>query len=661
MTGIPTRGASPTDTTHSPAAMWQTLAGGAVTIEGGLWARRQATNRDAALPHGYRMLEAAGNLENLRIAAGRSTGRYQGPVFMDSDVYKWIEAAAYEHARIPSDWLLSHMATVIEIVGAAQGEDGYLNSHYQVAEPGRRWTDFAQGHELYCAGHLFQAAVAHHRATGEDGLLRIARRFADYLDARFGPGKQPGTPGHPEIEMGLTELYRETGERRYLDLAGFFLDQRGRAWLGPGRYNSAAYYQDRVPVREAAEVEGHAVRALYLTAGVADVYLETREAALLAALDRQWADLTSHKLYVTGGVGSRHLGEAFGQPYELPNDLAYCETCAAIASILWSWRMLLATGQARFADLIDRTLHNAVLAGVSLDGERYFYVNPLASNGRPEHLGRGGCRRKEWHLVACCPPNVMRLLASLGHYVATRDRAGLQVHQYAPARIATQLPSGRSVALRMETRYPWEGSVRLTIEAGDGSSWPLALRIPEWCGRATVRVNGGAIEAAPDARGYLRLERSWRPGDIVELDLPMDVRLIEPHPAIESTRGSVAIERGPLVYCLEQADQGDAPIAELEIDPTGAPTSRWDPALLEGVVVVRAPGFRVDTSSWGDRLYRPFRSGTRAGAATGGAVGNPVLRLGESKPGRDARVGPAGYNLIASGLLAGILGGLVTF
>ncbi len=609
MTGIPTRGASPTDTTHSPAAMWQTLAGGAVTIEGGLWARRQATNRDAALPHGYRMLEAAGNLENLRIAAGRSTGRYQGPVFMDSDVYKWIEAAAYEHARIPSDWLLSHMAAAIDIVGAAQGDDGYLNSHYQVAEPGRRWTDFAQGHELYCAGHLFQAAVAHHRATGEDRLLRIARRFADYLDARFGPGKQPGTPGHPEIEMGLTELYRETREPRYLDLAGFFLDQRGRAWLGPGRYNSAAYYQDRVPVREAAEVEGHAVRALYLTAGVADVYLETREAALLTALDRQWADLTSHKLYVTGGVGSRHLGEAFGQPYELPNDLAYCETCAAIASILWSWRMLLATGQARFADLIDRTLHNAVLAGVSLDGERYFYVNPLASNGRAEHLGRGGCRRKEWHLVACCPPNVMRLLASLGHYVATRDRAGLQVHQYAPARIATQLPSGRPVALRMETRYPWEGSVRLTIDEGDGSSWPLALRIPEWCGHATVRVNGGPIEAAPGARGYLRLDRSWRSGDLVELDLPMDARLIEPHPAIESTRGSVAIERGPLVYCLEQADQGDAPIAELEIDPTGAPASRWDPALLEGVVVVRAPGFRVDASSWGDRLYRPFRSG----------------------------------------------------
>jgi DUF1680 family protein len=270
--------------------------------------------------------------------------------------------------------------------------------------------------------------------------------------------------------------------------------------------------------------------------------------------------------------------------------------------------MLLATGQARFADLIDRTLHNAVLAGVSLDGERYFYVNPLASNGRAEHLGRGGCRRKEWHLVACCPPNVMRLLASLGHYVATRDRAGLQVHQYAPARIATELPAGRPVGLRMETRYPWEGSVRLTIEGADGGAWALALRVPAWCGRATARINGDAVEAAPDAKGYLRLERAWRPGDAVELELPMDAGLIEPHPAIEATRGCLAIERGPLVYCLEQADQRDAPVAELAIDPTAALASRWDPDLLDGVVTVRAAGFRVDTSSWGGRLYRPLGS-----------------------------------------------------
>jgi DUF1680 family protein len=610
MTAIPTRGASPTDTTASPAAAWRTLEGGGAIIEGGLWARRQHINRDAALPHGYRMLEVAGNLENLRIAAGASTGRYQGPVFMDSDVYKWLEAAALEYGRQPSDWLRSHMASAIDVVAAAQGEDGYVNSHYQVAEPGRRWTDFAQGHELYCAGHMFQAAVAHRRATGEDRLLRIAVRFAEYLDGTFGPGKRVATPGHPEIEMGLTELYRETGERRYLELARFFLDQRGHGWLGPGRYASSAYYQDRVPVREASGLEGHAVRALYLTAGVADVYLETGEAALLSALERQWADLTAHKLYVTGGVGSRHLGEAFGQPYELPNDLAYCETCAAIASILWSWRMLLATGQARFADLIDRTLHNAVLGGVSLDGERYFYVNPLASNGATERLGRGGCRRKEWHLVACCPPNVMRLVASLGHYVATRDDAGVQIHQYAPARIATRLSSGPSVRLRMETRYPWEGAVRLTVEDGDGSRWALGLRVPEWSGRVTVRVNGGAVDAVPDGSGYLRIQRDWRGGDVVDTDFRMEARLVEPHPAIESTRGAVAIERGPLVYCLEQADQGDVPIDELEIDTGAALASRWVPELLEGVEVVRAKGSRIDTASWRGRLYRPVGSGS---------------------------------------------------
>ena len=484
-----------------------------MTIEGGLWARRQATNRDAALPHGYRMLEKAGNLENLRIAAGRSSGRYQGPVFMDSDVYKWIEAAAYEHARMPSDWLLSHMAAAIDIVGAAQGEDGYLNSHYQVAEPGRRWTDFAQGHELYCAGHLFQAAVAHHRATGDDRLLRIARRFADYLDARFGPGKEPGTPGHPEIEMGLTELYRETRERRYLDLAGFFLDQRGRAWLGPGRYNSAAYYQDRVPVREAAEVEGHAVRALYLTAGVADVYLETREAALLAALDRQWADLTSRKLYVTGGVGSRHLGEAFGQPYELPNDLAYCETCAAIASILWSWRMLLATGQVALRrpdrpDAPQRRARRRVARRRALllrepPGQQRAGRAPRARRAAGERSGiwSPAARRTSCGSWRRSGTTSRRAIARASRCTSTR-RPGSRPswHRGAP------WPSG------WRRRYPWEGSVRLTVEEGDGSAWPLALRIPEWCGHATVRVNGGAVDARPDAGGLSPCRAQLAPG-----------------------------------------------------------------------------------------------------------------------------------------------------
>jgi len=604
------RSAGPVDGAKSPAATLTTLDAQAVTIENGLWARRQTVNRDAALPHGYRMLEAAGNLENLRIAAGRSTARYRGPVFMDSDVYKWLEAAAWEIVRVPSEWLRSTSEATIDLVAAAQGADGYINSYYTVAEPGKRWTDFAHGHELYCAGHLIQAAVAVRRATGDDRLLTIAQRFADYLHSLFGPGRRVATPGHPEIEMALVELYRETGERRHLDLAAFFLEHRGRGWLGPGRYNSSASFQDRVPVRDATMVEGHAVRALYLTTGVTDVYLETGEAALLGALSRQWHDLVSGKLYVTGGVGGRHLSEAFGQPYELPNDLAYCETCGAIASVMWSWRMLLATGESRFGDLIERTLYNAVLSGVSLTGDRYFYVNPLASNGEPEHLSRGGCIRKEWHLVACCPPNVMRQVATFGHYIATRDAAGLQIHQYAPARITADLGSGPTMALRMETAYPWEGRVRVSVEQAPTTPRTLSFRVPGWCTTAAVRVNGKPV--SPGANGYLRIDRAWQGGDVVELDFAMDARLIEAHPWIESTRGCVAIERGPLVYCLEQADHPEASIADLEIDMHSPLESSWVSGRLEGVTVVRGSGWAVDTAPWKDRLYRPV---ARGGAA----------------------------------------------
>jgi len=609
MTTTPRRAAGPVDVTASPQARWRTLPAGAVAIKGGIWAKRQAVNRASALPHGFRMLEQAGNFENLKLAAQDATEGYRGPVFMDSDVYKWIEAAALELARQPGADLEALIERAIDAIEPAQKPDGYLNSYYTVAEPGRRWIDFGHGHELYCAGHLFQAAVAHHRATGSDRLLNVARRFADHLDATFGPSKRKATPGHPEVETALVELYRQTGERRYLDLAGFLLDNRGYGWLGPSRrYGASAYFQDRVPIRESSEVEGHAVRALYLTAGVADVYLETGDQALLDALQRQFTDMVSRKLYITGGVGSRHLAEAFGKPYELPNELAYCETCAAIASIMWCWRMLLVTGEARFADLAERTLYNAVLSGVSLDGERYFYVNPLADNGEPEHLHRGGPSRKPWHNVACCPPNVMRLVASLGHYAATRDAGGLQIHQYGAARIAAELGVAGSVALRIESDYPWDGHVRIVVEEGSAGPWTLSLRIPSWCEDAAAHVNGQDLDEATVADGYLHIERTWAGGDVLELDLPMTPRLTEGHPWIESTRGCVAIERGPLVYCLEQADQ-QAPLYDLEIDPSAPLTASWQPDLLDGVTVVRGRGYRIDRSAWEGLLYRPFAAG----------------------------------------------------
>src|SRR5215471_7359274 len=589
-------GAGPVDAEQSPAALLKTLDAGAVTLESGLLAERQAVNRRSALPHGLRMLEEAGNLDNLRIASGHQPGRFRGRVFMDSDVYKWLEAAAFEMARAPSAELAQRSERLIELVAAAQGDDGYIGSYYTVAEPGRRWTDLTHGHALYCAGHLVQAAIAWRRATGDDRLLAIARRFVDLVHAEFGPGRRETTDGHAEIETALIELYRDTGERRHLDLAAFFLDQRGRGRIGPNRHDSLAAFQDRVPVREAMTVEGHAVRALYLATGVADLHLATGDPALRETLTRQWEDMVESKLYLTGGVGARHLAESFGQPYELPNDLAYSETCGAIASIMWSWRMLLATKQSRFADLIERTLYNAVLAGVSLDGDRYFYVNPLASNGEPEHLHRSGCRRKPWHLVACCPPNVMRLLASLAHYVATRDASGLQIHQYAAARIA-----GPRATLRIGTAFPRDGRIRIEIEEATDEPWTLALRMPDWCAGASARVNGREAHASA-ADGYLRLARPWARGDVVDLDLPMPARCVEAHPWIESTRGCVAIERGPLVYCLEQADHPDARVADLEIDAEAPLTSSWEPELLDGVTVVRARGWAVDTSAWRGRL-----------------------------------------------------------
>ena len=606
-----TNAAGPVDTRRSPHARLRTLPLGSVALAEGLWAGRQATNRAVSLPHGHRMLEQAGNLHDLRLAAGLAQGSYRGPVYMDSDLYKWLEAAAYELANGPDADLERLTGDVIALLARAQLPDGYLNSHYQVLKPDQRWTNLRDDHELYCAGHLIQAAVAHHRAAGQTTLLDVARRFADNIDSVFGPGKRPGTPGHPEIEMALVELYRDTQDRRYLDLAAFFLDQRGHGILGAGRFG-AAYYQDHVPVRLARTMAGHAVRQLYLTAGVTDLYLETGEPALLDALLGQWHDMTAHQLYVTGGLGARHEGEAFGEPYELPNDRAYCETCAAIASVMWNWRLLLATGQGRFADLMERTLYNAFLSGVSLDGRRYFYVNPLLSQGSLPITGRGGHERAEWHACACCPPNVMRLLASLSHYFATADSSGLQVHHYAPAAIRAELGPGRRVALGLETAYPWQGSVRLAVQEADASSWSLSLRLPAWCERPALRLNGQPVEPALDL-GYALLERRWRPGDVVELDLPMDARLVEAHPRIDSTRGCLAIERGPVVYCLEGCDQEDGVnVLDLEIDPTGPLTATWRPDLLGGLVTVEAAGYAVDPSPWEGRLYRPLASGERS-------------------------------------------------
>ena len=574
----------PVDLGSSPAAVLHPLEADGARIEGGFWADRQRLNRDVLLPDGRRRLEEAGNLENLRRAARGDRGGFRGMVFADSDVHKWLEAAGWELQRDRSDALAHGADELIELLADAQEDDGYLNSWYRLmAERDERFTRLAWDHELYCAGHLIQAGVAHARGRGHGALLAVARRFADHVDAVFGPARRHGTPGHPQVETALVELFRLTGDRRYLDLAGFFVDERGRGTLQPATFG-ASYFPDHVPVRDQRQIAGHAVRALYLAAGVTDLYLETGERALLDVMEAQWDDMTARKTYLTGGVGAHHQDEAFGDPYELPPDRCYGETCAAIASVMWSWRMLLATGAARYADLIERTLFNGFLAGLALDGSGYSYVNPLQVRDEHHDPVERGARRRRWYECACCPPNVMRLLASLQHYVATTDAAGLQLHQYASGRF------GAGVAVEVRTGYPWDGRIEVEVVDADGREWTLSLRVPAWAAGARLVVQGE--ERDPGAPGdYARVRRRWARGERVLLELPMAPRLVAPHPRIDAVRGCLAIERGPLVYCLEHADApAGARLDDLVLDASAPLRDVARPELLGGVVAVAARG-----------------------------------------------------------------------
>jgi uncharacterized protein len=512
-----------------------------VRLESGLLHDRQVINRNVTLLHGAQELEAAGTLQNFRIAAGLATGERRGMVFSDSDVYKFLEALAWETGRVASEKLQRLAADMIGLVAAAQEDDGYLNTYCQIKDPAWRWTDLEMGHELYCAGHLIQAGVAFARATGDETLLSVARRFADLIDDEFRLGAQTGTDGHPEIEMALVELYRLTGESRYLELSKSLTERRGRWHFVPAGHFSLEYFQEALPVRDTRTIGGHAVRALYLLSAVTDLYTETGDDELLASAVRQWDDLAAGKTYLTGGVGSRHSGEAIGETHELPPDRAYCETCAAIASIMWNWRMLLATGEPRHADLIERTLYNGFMSGTSLEGDRFFYVNPLQSRG-------GHTARAAWDPVACCPPNIMRLVASLQQYLATSDESGLQIHQYTGATIEALNPRVGPIAVKVRTAFPWEGSVEVEVTRSAGEAWCLGLRIPSWATEATV--DGVTVEPGT----YIRLARSWRVGDRVVLDLKVTPRLTAPHPRLDAVRGCLAIERGPVVYCIEQPD-----------------------------------------------------------------------------------------------------------
>ncbi|MET7988652.1 beta-L-arabinofuranosidase domain-containing protein [Streptomyces sp. NPDC005281] len=605
---------------HPTAGAHGALRPAPVTIGAGFWHTRREVNARTSIPQGPGLLESAGNLHNLRLAAGTADGVFQGAYpFLDTDVYKWLEAAAWRLAEEPEGALAAEVDRIIALVAAAQQPDGYLNTWFQLRGNGERYEDLRWGHELYCAGHLIQAAVAHHRTTGRTELLDVARRFADHIDSHFGaPGSgKPldGIDGHPEIETALVELHRETGEDRYLDLAAYFVDRHGHGLLG-----GEAYCQDRVPLREATTVEGHAVRQLYLLAAAADLASETADPGLRAATERLWRAMVATKTHLTGGLGAHHDEEDFGDPYELPNERAYCETCAAIASVQWSLRMALLTGEARYSDLIERTLYNGFLAGVSLDGERWLYVNPLqVRDGHTDPGGDQSARRTRWFRCACCPPNVMRLLASLEHYLASTTPDGLQIHQYVSGEYRADL-AGAPVLVRAETDYPWHGTIALTVEETPETPWTLSLRIPQWCG--TFRVHDGEATYdgtdTPVEDGWLRLERTWAPGDRVILELALDARLTAADPRVDAVRGCAAIERGPLVYCLEQADHPGGGLDDMVLDTTRPLAVKQRPDLLGGVITVLAAGHRRVPPS--DGSWWPYRTAGRPAPPTGDRV-----------------------------------------
>jgi uncharacterized protein len=625
-------GRGPASPTASAVVAHRPVDGPGVRLTSGLLHDWQRRSHEASLPLALRQMEAAGNLSNLRLAIAGASEGYRGPVFMDSDLYKTLEAIGWESGHDPSPALAGFAADAAALLEKAQQPDGYLNSYIQVSgEP--RYQRLSSSHEMYCAGHLIQAAVAHARVPGGAPLLGIARRFADHLVDHFA-GREAGLDGHPVIETALVELYRETGHEPYLSLASQFLEQRGRGLVGDSGFGRR-YLQDHMSVRESAAMVGHAVRALYLEAGVVDAAAETGDADLLAASVTRWEDMVSGKTALTGGEGSRHSGESFGDAFELPPDRAYNETCAAIASIQWSWRLLLATGESRYADLIERALYNGVGASIATDGQRFFYVNPLQR--RADHYEEDDPgRRREWFSCACCPPNIMRLLASLGHYVATTAGDVLYLHQFTGASIAANLPGG-VFRVDMTSGYPWSGAVEVQVREAPAGGCGLALRIPGWSRDARFSLNGSPVVPDPADRGYLVVRRDWQPGDVLRCELDVTARLTYPSRRIDALRGSVAVERGPLVYCFEQADQpGGASVEDLALGPGGL-TER--DATLTGVgptVVVQAEAAILPPVSDGGLPYR--------GVPDAGAVGVPATAVAipyfqwDNRDGRAMRV-----------------------
>ncbi len=586
----------------------------AVTFEDTFWVPRLQLLHERTLPAIYQQMEQDGHFGGFlqHWHAGMSPFPY---VFWESDISKWIEAASYSLATHLDARLEALVDQAIAFLVSLQQPDGYLNLWFTQVEPQKRWTNLRDWHELYCAGHLIEAAVAHFQATGKRVLFDAACHYADYIDATFGTerGKRRGYSGHEEIELALIKLYHATGEARYLRLSQYFVEERGRQ---PHYFDSEArargedpanfwartyeYNQSHLPPRQQTEVVGHAVRAMYLYCAMADLARELQDIELLQACERLWRHLTSKRLYITGGLGSSASNEGLTADYDLPNADAYAETCASIGLVFWSQRMLQLTPDRQYADVLERALYNGVLSGLSLDGREFFYVNPLESHGTHH--------RQPWFSCACCPPNIARLLASLGSYLYSVNTSELFVHLYAGS--SAHIPiAGQSITLKQHTDYPWHGHIELELAMEQPLRFGLHLRIPGWCRHATLSINGEELAIAPNLhQGYVRIEREWRTGDVVTLELAMPVERVYTHPDVRADCGQVALQRGPLVYCVEQTDNANAdvilPLHRLRLPTSTTLESHFEPTLLNGVMLLRTTALALEVADWSDMLYR---------------------------------------------------------
>ena len=589
-----------------------------VTLEDEVWRPRQSAVRETTIPYLYEQCEKAGMIAALDVRAPADalpipfevtpigTKPATPVMYWDSDLGKWIEAAAYTLATQRDAALEARIDDVVARIAKAQQPDGYFNSYFQRRAPEQRFRNLRDWHELYCAGHLIEGAVAYAAATGKTQLLEAMRRYADLMARMFGtgPGQMAGYCGHEEVELALVKLYRFTGERRYLELARYFVDRRGRQPHyfeqealergepeGGWYHRTFEYNQSHVPVREQDKVVGHAVRAMYLYSAMADLAAEDGDAGLRAACVRLWDDLTQKRLYVTGGLGPSWTNEGFTRDYDLPNETAYAETCAAVGLVFWAHRMLLMTGESRYADVMERALYNGAVSGISLSGDRFFYENRLAS--------RGGAERWRWHRCPCCPANIARLVASVGQYVASAGDGALSVHLYAQSTLTARI-GGAKVGLRMDTRCPWDGDVRIAFDIARPTRFALRLRVPEWCPELVVAVNGERVAAAMD-RGYARIEREWASGDEVALSLAMPARRLFARPELTADLGRVALQRGPFIYCVEEADVG-GDVERLVVDADKPIEAGFRADVLGGAGTLEVPGWK--TGGWSEGLYR---------------------------------------------------------